>query len=282
MVRRLISISVVATGGEPYRKWHLAHMRFETMERFCISAGLLSGLAGDMDQVATRLIEQLKAQDGEVVVPTGIWWWAAVEEPDTLEANEIVLRQATTHRILLSAYHHWERSLKDLVSQEMTRFLYTRIPISCDTLSMKQLCVVLDWWGLHVETMPSWCQVEDLRHIANTLKHGYGSSSVALYERHRGYFTRQMTALDPSTLKNMAKRLDASIKRKSHDDVLGIGAGVPPSLLTTGDPASLTIGESDAERLIRSPVKLLHEMKTAASEAAVSFIVSREQYLSKP
>lgn len=252
------------------------------MERFCISAGLLAGLAGNMDQVATRLVEQLKAQDGEGVVPTGTWWWAAMREPGTLEANEIVLRQARTHSVLLSAYHHWERSLKNLVSQEMTRFLYTRIPISCDTLSMKQLCAVLGWWGLHVETMPSWWQVEDLRNIANTLKHGYGRSSVALYSRHEGYFACKMPALDPSTLKTMAKRLDALIKGKSHDEVLEIGAGVPPPLLTTGDPASLTIGESDAEGLIRSPVKLLHEMKTAASAAAVSFIVSREQYLSKP
>lgn len=91
-----------------------------------------------------------------------------------------------------------------------------------------------------------------------------------------------LAGLAPSTLKIVAERIGALIKCKSRHEVLAIGDGEPRPLLTTGDPASLTISASDAERLIRGPATLLHEMKTAASTAAVSFIVSREQYLSKP
>ena len=109
------------------------------------------------------------------------------------------VQQAVLNAYAPILYHTWEQQLLTFHRREM---LHPQEENDKQFMRWKVLVARLEQCGVVLETLPSWGTIDELRVVANAVKHADGTSADVLRDRFPRYFD------DPSVVEGITLRID--------------------------------------------------------------------------
>lgn len=111
------------------------------------------------------------------------------------------VRQTLINLSVASLYHLFEQQLLFFHRRQV---LHPREENEKELIKIKEFKTRLSDAGLHIETLKSWAKIEELRVVANTIKHAEGSSAEKLRQLRPDLFThpqlRDTAGFDSSSM----------------------------------------------------------------------------------
>lgn len=166
-----------------YMTWHVrSALAYVKAYGECVARNVMPVFADvgkKADEVANAEFERLGAQPAtdDTACDMSVLAEAANEKGQAFYETMSALRQATLNLFAAGLFHLVEQQLADLCRDGA----FTVEPPSNTNLS-----VVADWYkkhfGLDLHSMDAWPAIEELRLVANAIKHAEGSSAKQLRE----------------------------------------------------------------------------------------------------
>jgi len=180
--------------GIALSKWHrdtaLETLRFRVEQTH---ARIFATFDNIPDEVLT-LVERVRAswgveaessfvdEDGDLIDP-------AVEAGHEFQIELESMQDDVVRTFIADLYHAWERRVREWLRREWKR--QEKTPIKIDKLNkadFDDICKILNGGGWDIRACDFFSKLDQLRHVANTVKHGNGPSCRALYEARPDLF----------------------------------------------------------------------------------------------
>ena len=118
----------------------------------------------------------------------------------------VSVRQAMLNLLAAGLYHLAEQQLADS---------YRDASFHVDPPPDTNVGLVSDWYsahfGLDLKTLPSWAVFDELRLVANAVKHAEGAATRQLRERRLEFFSNVYVLFFNGRIKMVARRQPAAI-----------------------------------------------------------------------
>jgi hypothetical protein len=165
--------------GSHFRRVFIPHLQrlLDVLEtRFLPTLG---NLEAEATEVQDRVFREINESPGDEYSDPSMPAEVAFEEGLSYYTGMSAVRQAVLNAFAPILYHAWEQQLLTFHRREI---LHPREEHDKKFMTRALLAERLKAYGIELEDLPSWATVEELRVVANAVKHADGSSADALRE----------------------------------------------------------------------------------------------------